>query len=66
MDRLAVMAKYGYYLHYNHFSPSGKDIKTYWTAGLKYYVLSWAAVQAKVYIHKTEADYLGFGIMLTR
>lgn len=65
MDRLAIMAKYGYYLHYNHFSLSGKDIKTYWTAGLKYYVLNWAAVQAKVYIHKTEADYLGFGIILT-
>lgn len=65
MDRLAIMAKYGYYLHYNHFSPSGNDVKTYWTAGLKYYVLNWAAVQSKVYIHKTEADYLGFGIMLT-
>lgn len=65
MDRLAIMAKYGYYLHYNHFSPSGREVKTYWTAGLKYYVLNWVAVQSKVYIHKTEADYLGFGIMLT-
>ncbi|SHF73325.1 Lipid A 3-O-deacylase (PagL) [Pedobacter caeni] len=65
MDRLAIMTKYGYYLHYNHFSPSGNNVKTYWTAGLKYYVLNWAAVQSKVYIHKTEADYLGFGIMLT-
>lgn len=65
MDRLAVMAKYGYYLHYNHFSKSSEEVKMYWTAGLKYYVMDWAAVQTKVYLHKTEADYLGLGILLT-
>lgn len=61
MGRLALMAKYGYYLHYD----SLKDIKTYWTAGLKYSVLDWAAVQAKIYIHKTEADFVGFGFLVT-
>jgi hypothetical protein len=65
MDRLAVMAKYGYYLHYNNFSKSAGVVKTYWTAGLKYYVMNWAAVQTKVYLHKTEADYLGLGVLLT-
>ncbi|WP_316816266.1 acyloxyacyl hydrolase [Pedobacter nyackensis] len=61
MGRLALMAKYGYYLHYN----SLKDIKTYWTAGLKYNALDWAAIQAKIYVHKTEADFVGFGFLIT-
>jgi hypothetical protein len=61
MGRLALIAKYGYYLHYD----SLKDIKTYWTAGLKYSVLDWAAIQAKIYIHKTEADFVGFGFLIT-
>lgn len=61
MGRLAMMAKYGYYLHYN----SLKNIKTYWTAGLKYNVVDWAAIQAKIYIHQTEADFVGFGFLIT-
>lgn len=61
MGKLGLMAKYGYYLHYN----SVQDIKTYWTAGLKYNVLDWAAVQAKIYIHQTEADFVGFGLIFT-
>lgn len=61
MGKLGLMAKYGYYLHYN----SLMDIKTYWTAGLKYNVLNWAAIQAKIYIHQTEADFVGFGLMFT-
>lgn len=65
MERLAVMAKYGYYLHYNNFSRSAEEVRTYWTAGLKYYVMNWAAVQTKIYLHKTEADYLGLGVLVT-
>jgi len=61
MGRLALMVKYGYYLHYNSY----RDNHTYWTAGMKYSVLDWAAVQAKIYIHKTEADFVGFGLIFT-
>lgn len=61
MGKLGLMAKYGYYLHYN----SLRDNHTYWTAGLKYQVQRWAAVQAKIYVHKTEADYAGFGFIFT-
>lgn len=61
MGRLGLGAKYGYYLHYN----SLKDIKTYWTAGLRYQVLDWAAVQAKIYVHQTEADFVGLGFLIT-
>lgn len=61
MGRLTVMAKYGYYLHYNSF----RNNHTYWTAGLKYRVIDWLAVQSKIYLHKTEADFAGFGILFT-
>lgn len=61
MGKLALMAKYGYYLHYNSY----RDINTYWTAGMKYNALNWAAIQAKIYVHKTEADYAGFGFIFT-
>lgn len=61
MGRLALMVKYGYYLHYNSY----RDNHTYWTAGMKYSVLDWAAIQAKIYIHKTEADYAGLGLIFT-
>lgn len=61
MGRLALMVKYGYYLHYNSF----RDNHTYWTAGMKYGVNKWLAAQAKIYIHKTEADFVGFGLMFT-
>lgn len=59
MGRMGLTAKYGYYLHYN----SLMNVKTYWTAGLKYRVLDWAAIQAKIYIHETEADFVGLGLI---
>lgn len=62
MGRLAFMAKYGYYLHYNSLLP----IKTYWTAGAKYKLNNWLSLQSKIYIHETEADFVGFGLMLTK
>ena len=59
MGRLTVMASYGYYLHFHSYN----DVHFYWTPGLKYYVLPWVAVQGKLYIHGTEADYLGLGLI---
>ncbi|WP_199118162.1 acyloxyacyl hydrolase [Pedobacter sp. ASV28] len=62
MGKLAVMAKYGYYLYYNSLKP----MNTYWTAGMKYNLNHWLALQSKIYIHNTEADYVGFGLMFTQ
>jgi len=62
MGKLAFMAKYGYYLHYNSLLP----VKTYWTAGAKYKLNNWLGLQSKIYIHQTEADYVGFGLMFTK
>ncbi|MES2417117.1 MAG: acyloxyacyl hydrolase [Bacteroidota bacterium] len=61
MGKLALMLKYGYYLHYN----SVRHTNTYWTTGLRYDVKNWVALQGKAYIHKVEADYIGFGFIFT-
>ncbi|MFN0254967.1 acyloxyacyl hydrolase [Pedobacter ureilyticus] len=62
LGNFAFMAKYGYYIHYNSLLP----VKMYWTAGGKYKLNNWLALQSKIYIHQTEADYVGFGMLLTR
>jgi hypothetical protein len=62
MGNLAFMAKYGYYIHYNSLLP----VNTYWTAGVKYKLNSNLALQSKIYIHGTEADFVGFGLMFTK
>jgi hypothetical protein len=59
LGRLTVMASYGYYLYFYSVNP----VHTYWTPGLKYYVLPWMAIQGKVYIHSNQADYLGVGLL---
>jgi len=59
LGKLAVMGNYGYYLKYNSYYP----VKWYWTAGLKYYINSWLGFQGKMYSHKSQADYLGFGLI---
>lgn len=66
MGNLAFMAKYGYYIHYNSYYFQGGPIKTYWTAGVKYKLNNWLGLQSKIYIHQTEADYVGFGVMFTK
>jgi hypothetical protein len=58
LGRLVIMANFGRYLHYNSYYPT----KYYWTAGMKYYVLPWLALQGKGYVHNTEADYIGIGL----
>lgn len=61
MNRIALTVKYGYYLKYNSY----RDISTYWTSGLKYNLLDWLAAQARIHVHKTEADFAAFGLMFT-
>ncbi|MGN8067385.1 acyloxyacyl hydrolase [Mucilaginibacter sp. SG564] len=58
LGKFAVMTGYGYYVHYHSYFP----VKTYWTAGLKYYITPYLAIQAKGYIHNTEADFVGYGV----
>jgi hypothetical protein len=62
MGKLAVMLKYGYYIYYDSLKP----INTYWTGGAKYRLTNYLALQSKIYIHNTEADFIGFGLMFTK
>ena len=62
MGKLAFMAKFGYYIHYNSLLP----VKTYWTAGVKYKLNNWLGLQSKIYLHQTEADYVGFGLIFSK
>lgn len=60
LGRSVLSLKYGYYLYFN----SLKSINTYWTAGYKYHLYQAISLQSRLYIHKAEADYLGFGVVL--
>ena len=57
--KVALMTNYGYYLKFN----GTYDVRTYWNAGFKYYLIPSFAVQLRGYVHKAQADYLGFGVM---
>lgn len=59
MGDLALGLKYGYYLHFNSYH----QVNTYLTAGFKYTVLPQIALQAKVFVHQSEADFVGFGLL---
>jgi Lipid A 3-O-deacylase (PagL) len=61
LGRLAIMASYGYYLHFNSYYP----VKTYLSPGLKYYLLPWLALQSKTYVHNSKVDYLGYGLLFS-
>jgi len=62
LGRFAAMIKYGYYIFYKSVIP----MNTYWTAGVKYKLNKWLALQSKIYVHETEADHVGFGLILTK
>jgi len=59
LGRMAFMANYGYYLHYNSIYPT----HFYRTIGGKYYLNSWLALNIKMYIHGFEAQYANFGVV---
>lgn len=59
MGRLGLSVKYGQYLYYESLMP----INNYWTAGIRYQLTDWAAIQAKTYLHKTQVDFMGFGLV---
>ena len=62
LGNFVVGGNYGYYIKYDSFHP----IKTYWTSNLKYYLNKSFGVQTKIYFHKAQADYIGFGIVVRK
>jgi hypothetical protein len=67
LGRVVFDINYGQYLHFhgyegtNGFSPNPPT--WYWTFGGKYFFNQWFALEAKQYLHRTEADYVGFGVL---
>lgn len=59
LGRLVFSGNYGYYLHYSSITPQ----HTYWDLGGKYYLNKWVALNAKIYLHGTEAQYANFGVV---
>ena len=58
MGKFAANANFGRYLHFNN--PNGQ--KTYWNAGMKYYLAPNFGVQGVLNVHKFQADYVNWGI----
>ncbi len=67
MGRVCFDVNYGQYLHFHSydgthgFNPNPPN--WYWTFGGKYFINQWLGVEAKQYLHRTEADYAGFGLV---
>jgi len=68
MGRFSFPVNYGYYLHYHYFEPTNNKNysppNTYWTFGARYYFTQHFALEAKQYLHRTQADFVGFGFIV--
>lgn len=68
LGRFSLPVNYGYYIHYKYFTPSyGSSYSppdTYWTFGARYYITPYLALEAKQYLHRTQADFAGFGFIV--
>lgn len=58
--RLALNAQAGKYLHYNSYY---KDIEWFWTTGLTYHLTPNVGLQAKTYFHRSQADFINYGLV---
>lgn len=58
--RLALNAQAGKYLHYNSYY---KDIEWFWTTGLTYHLTPHIGIQAKTYLHGSQADFINYGLV---
>lgn len=58
--RLALNAQAGKYLHYNSYY---KDIAWFWTTGLTYHLTPHIGLQAKTYFHRSQADFINYGLV---
>jgi len=65
MGRVAFDINYGQYLHFHSYDGTygyqPNPPNWYWTFGGKYFFNKWLGVEVKQYLHRTEADYAGFG-----
>jgi hypothetical protein len=67
LGRVVFDINYGQYVHFHSYEGSHgfnpNPPGWYWTFGGKYFFNPWFAVEAKQYLHKSEADYVGLGVL---
>ncbi len=61
MSRLVVSGLVGKYLHYNSYH---EDVDWYWTSGLRYYFTPHIGLQSTLYMHRVQADFINWGVVL--
>lgn len=59
LGRVAAEASYGHYIHFDNYYPE----HWYWTMGAKMYITDWMAIEGKLYLHGTEANFTGYGLL---
>lgn len=60
MNRFVVNGQVGKYIHFNGLDPT---VKWYWYGGFRYYLTPELGIQSTVYIHRTTADYINWGLV---
>jgi hypothetical protein len=67
LGRFSLPVNYGYYIHYHYFVPTYDHTyeapNNYWTFGARYALNRWLTLEAKQYLHRTQADFAGFGVI---
>jgi len=67
LGKVSIPVNFGHYIHYHYFVPTYQTGYSppdyYWSFGLRYYLTPWMALEAKQYLHRTQADYANFGLV---
>jgi len=61
LGRLAIEGGVGHYIHFNSYF----NDHWYWSSGAKLYFNQWLAAEGKIYLHGTEAELTGYGLLFT-
>ncbi|WP_448703002.1 acyloxyacyl hydrolase [Mucilaginibacter sp. AW1-3] len=67
LGKLSLPVNFGHYIHYHYFVPTNQKgyepPDFYWSFGARYYLTPWVALEAKQYLHRTQADFANFGLV---
>jgi len=67
LGKFSLPVNFGRYIHYHYFVPTNNHNYAppdyYWSFGARYYFTPWLAIEAKQYLHRTQADFAGFGVV---
>lgn len=61
LGRVAIEGSFGHYIHFDSYYPE----QWYWSSGAKLYFNKWLAAEGKIYMHGTEAELTGYGLLFT-